>query len=70
MKSPVEIYPEDFESGKLAFLAGRDQEDCPYKHDKKTVPEYRNGQRQAWMAGWLEAAYFTDYWRRKLERGE
>ena len=68
MNGPKDDFPDDFESGRLAYLAGRDQSDCPYRHDKEEIPDYRPGQRRAWLAGWLEAAYFTDYWRRKLER--
>lgn len=63
----MDLYPDDFESGRLAYIAGRVQEDCPYKHDEKVKPDYQPGQRQAWLAGWLEAAYFSDYWRRKNE---
>lgn len=67
VRSPVDLYPDDFESGRLAYLAGRSQDDCPYKHDEKAKPDYQPGQRQAWLSGWLEAAYFSDYWRRKNE---
>lgn len=70
MSGAVERFPEDFEGGRLAYLAGRGQDDCPYRHDAKVKANYQPGQRQAWLAGWLEAAYFTDYWRRKLERGK
>lgn len=68
MKTPVDLFPDDFEAGRIAYLAGRKQEDCPYRHDPDRKPDYQSGQRQAWIAGWLEAKYFRDYWRRKNER--
>lgn len=67
MNSPVDKWPDDFEAGRLAYLAGRVQSDCPYRHEPDKPRTYKSGQRQAWLAGWLEAAYFTDYWRRKRE---
>ena len=70
MKSPEKIFTDDFESGRLAYIAGVSIDDCPYGHDGKTKPEYRNGQRKSWMAGWLEAEYFAKYRRRKGEISE
>lgn len=63
-EDPCAKFPADFEAGKLAFAEGLGIESCPYPEPNDKRIDYQGGQRQSWLAGYLEAEYFEKYWRR------